>query len=111
MATRFAIFLQLKALPAWLALSRADRRVIADKAFAYALKDGRVTLRHFDAEAFSAPTSDIALFETGDLAAYYFAIERLRDSPIFAHPYFDVIAIHPTIEDGYRAFETKEAAA
>lgn len=48
------------------------------------------------------------MFETDDLRDYYFAVERLRDSPIFAHPYFEIVDIIPAIEDGFRAFEAAE---
>jgi hypothetical protein len=95
----------LKALPAWLSLARDERARIAGEAFAAALQDAGVRHRHFDAEAFSGGASDVAMFETDDLRAYYFAIERLRDTPIFARPYFEVVQILPCIEDGYRAFE------
>ncbi len=107
MSGRFAIFMLLKALPSWLSLQREERAGIAEAAFRRALTDGRVQFRYFDAEAFTSRASDVALFETDDLSAYYFAVERLRDSPIFAHPYFDVVEIIPSIEDGYRTFESQ----
>lgn len=109
--TRWAIFVHLRTTPAWLALPRAERGRIAGAAFAAALPDDRVSLRYFDAEAFSGRCTDVAMFETTDLAAYYFAIERLRDSPLFTTPYFEVAEIIPTIEDGFQAFEAAEAAA
>ena len=111
MSDRLTIFMLLKALPAWLALSRDERARIARTAFASALTDPSVRHRHFDAEAFSGCASDVAMFEAEDLHSYYFAIERLRDSAIFAHPYFEVVDIIPTIEDGYRAFEAEQADA
>ncbi len=110
MASKFAVFMLIKALPSWLSLQRDERARIAEAAFADALSGGCVKFRHFDAEAFSGRASDVALFETEDLNAYYFAVERLRDSPIFAHPYFEVVDIIPSIEDGYRAFEAQRSA-
>ena len=80
------------------------------EAFASALPDDRVRLRYFDAEAFSGKCTDVAMFETEDLQAYYFAVERLRDTPLFSHPYFEVVKIIPAMEDGFRAFEASEAA-
>ena len=109
--TRWAIFVHLRTTPAWLTLTRPERSRIAGEAFARALPDDRVTLRYFDAEAFSGRCTDVAMFETQDLAAYYFAIERLRDSPLFATPYFEIVDIIPTLEDGFQAFEAAEAAA
>ena len=107
----YGIFVLLRALPAWLALPRSERAKIGEAAFAEAFASGTVRMRHFDAEAFSGRCSDIAFLETDTLSDYYFAMERLRDTPIFAHPYFELIDIVPAIEDGYRAFEAGEAAA
>jgi hypothetical protein len=101
----YTIFMALRARPEWLRLSREERSDIAEKAMATALDGLPVRIRHFDAEAFSAVCSDVSLFETDDLEAYYFAIERLRDSAIFSKPYFEVVAIIPAMENGYRNFE------
>jgi hypothetical protein len=105
----FAIFVLLRALPSWLSLPRSRRNEIASAALAGALTDASVKLRHFDAEAFTAVCSDISVFEADDLTAFYFAMERLRDTPLFAEPYFELIQIIPAIEDGFRRFE--QAAA
>jgi len=35
-------------------------------------------------------------------------LERLRDTPLFAQPYFEFVAILPAIEDGWKAFEAAE---
>jgi hypothetical protein len=98
-------FLHLKTLPAWLALSREDRQMIVEPAFAKALPDGcGVTMRYFDADAFHADFTDIAMFEANDPKAYYYVLERLRDTPLFAAPYFEITQIVQAIEEGYRAF-------
>ena len=109
--TRWVVFVHLRTTPAWLALPRTERSRVAGAAFARALPDDRVSLRYFDAEAFSGRCTDVAMFETQDPAASYFAIERLRDSPLFTIPYFEVVDIVPTLEDGFQAFEAAEAAA
>lgn len=108
-APRFTIFVLLKTLPAWLALPRPRRNEIAAAAFADALRDGSVGIRHFDAEAFSALCTDVAVFDAGDLLAFYAVMERLRDSPFFTVPYFEAVAIVPAIEDGFRHFEAAAA--
>lgn len=107
--SRFTIFMLLEALPSWLSLDRTARGKIAEEALGASLSGFSVTHRHYDAEAFSGRCSDISIFETDDLTAYYYVIERLRDSAFFAVPYFRVIDIIPTIADGYRNFETHEA--
>lgn len=97
-------------LPSWLRLSRADRNAIGSTALADALKDNALkddalTIRNFDAEAFTGFCSDVAVFEADDLIDFYFVMERLRDSALFAKPYFELVQIVPAIEDGFRHFE------
>ncbi len=106
---RYSIFVCLRALPAWLALPRWRRSEIGETAMSDALKGSPVRLRYFDAEAYSAYCSDISVFETDDLTAYYFVMERLRDTPLFTTPYFELVQIIPAIEDGFRHFEQSEA--
>ncbi len=61
----------------------------------------------FDAEAFTSKCTDVAMFQTEDLKKYYFVIEKLRDSILITHPYFEIVEIIPTIEDGFREFESQ----
>lgn len=106
----FTIFILMNATPAWLRLARHDRNRIASDALNTALQGLAVTHRHFDAEAFCGFCSDVTVFETDDLGAYYSAIERLRDTEIFQEPYFQVVQIIPAIGDGFRQFEDREAS-
>lgn len=106
---RYSVFVCLLALPSWLALPRWRRSEIGDAALSDALNGGQVRLRHFDAEAYSGFCSDMSVFETDDLTAYYYVMERLRDTPLFTTPYFEIVQIIPTIEDGFRQFERAEA--
>jgi len=102
---KWSIFMLLRTLPAWLALPRETRAEIAEATFNTAFSKSSLQMSYFDAEAFSARCTDIAVFETEDLQSYYFAVERLRDSPLFTKPYFEIIDIIPAIKDGFRAFE------
>ncbi len=106
---RFTVFVFLRATSLWLSLSRSSRDEIATSAYADALEQGAVTLRHFDTEAFTACCSDIAVFEADDLIAFHCVMERLRDTPLFSVPYFKVVQIIPTIEEDYRHFERMAA--
>lgn len=45
------------------------------------------------------------MLQIKDIHRYGFAIERLRDSPLFAVPYFELVDILPALEDGYLDFE------
>ena len=109
MPSRFAIFILLQATEAWLRLSRSERNALAAKHVAAPLAQyPALTMRYFDAEAFSASCSDLMMIETGDLTQYYDFIETLRDSPMIATPYFRMVQIIPAIEDGFRAFEDRQ---
>lgn len=102
------LFLHLRALPAWLALTRSERHRIGAEAIGEALAETGVTYRHFDAEAFSAECSDIAMLEAADHARLNRVMERLRDSAVFTRPYFELVSIIPAMEDGFRQFEQEE---
>lgn len=107
-----AYFVHLKALPAWLRLPRSRRAELASQSLGAAITaTPDVHVRHFDAEAFSAPCSDIMLVETTHPEAHYFFMERLRDSALLTEPYFEVLNIVSAIEDGYQAFEASSAQA
>ncbi|MFD3704476.1 darcynin family protein [Nocardia sp. NPDC058658] len=104
--TEYTAFMMLTALPAWLALSRPERRNIADAALGTALAARtKTTMRFYDAEAFTARCSDIAVFATTDLDEYYLAVEQLRDSALFTTPYFRLDDLILSVEDGHRAAE------
>lgn len=108
-APRFSIFVHVSALPAWLQLDRKRRGEIWETEVAPIL--GRypdVSFRYFDAECFTARYSDIMLFETENVDAYTFVIEALRDSSLFSVPYFDLVDIVPTIEEGFRRYEAQK---
>lgn len=106
MPTRYAYFILLNATPAWLRLSRSQRRALTEQHLAPLLVGPEaVRMRYFDAEAFSADCSDVMMVETEDPRHHYFFMERLRDSPMFTVPYFELKQIVPAIEEGYVAFE------
>ncbi len=104
-APRLTVFVLLKALPSWLSLPRTERDRLGTEALRAALQGRPVTLRHFDAEAFSGFCSDIAVFEADDALAFHMVMEALRDTPLFAMPHFEVVRIIPAIEDGFRHYE------
>lgn len=102
---KMTLFICLRALPAWLALSRKERAEISENALHIAFAHDALTFRFFDAEAFSARVSDIAMIEAEQAENYYFAIERLRDTVLFSVPYFEMVEIIPAFENGFQAFE------
>ena len=65
----------------------------------------RVSVRLFDAEAFSADHSDFLIVEATDMKDYYFFIEALRESQLFKDGLVAFKQIVIGIEDGFRAYE------
>jgi hypothetical protein len=111
-ATTYTFFLMLVATEHWLSLSRPERHRLSHDHVGSSLQTfSGLRLRYFDAEAFTADCSDLMMIETEDLTAYYDFIETLRDSPMFTVPYFRVVRIIPTIEDGFRQFEDRTSPA
>jgi hypothetical protein len=99
-------FMLLKSTPAWLSLTRPERTAFIDQQIRPIFaRYAEVTLRFYDAEAFSGRCTDVAVWETRSLQQYTFLIDALRDTPFFARPYFEVVEIIPGIEDGYRAYD------
>jgi hypothetical protein len=64
-----------------------------------------VTVRFFDAEAFSARHSDFMILETDDMKHYYYLIESLRESQIFKDGLVEFKDVLLGIEDGFRSYE------
>ena len=105
-------FILLNALPAWLSLNREERSTAwrtPDIAVALANPD-RLSLRFFDSVAFSAMCSDVLMVEAADIDAHNDFMEAVRDSPVFARPYFDLVAIIPALEEGFRRYEARRDA-
>jgi len=111
-APTYTFFLMLIATEHWLGLSRPERNRLSHDHVGTSLRTfSELRFRYFDAEAFTADCSDLMMIETENLTAYYDFIETLRDSPMFTVPYFRVVRIIPTIEDGFRQFEERAARA
>jgi hypothetical protein len=107
---RYAIIIRCEFSLAWLRLGR-DERHAYDQVFQREVVGpftDRLSVRHFDAEAFAAGYSDFLLIETDDLRAYYFFIEKVRDSAFIAQGWARILDISIGIQDGYKEYE-KEA--
>lgn len=98
------VFLLLFAAPEWLKLDRSKRDEIAARALKHAFPDQGVSIRFYDAEAFNARYSDVAVLEGSTAEAIYFAMERLRDTELITQRYFLVREIIPAFENGHRVF-------
>ncbi|MEZ0092831.1 darcynin family protein [Streptacidiphilus sp. EB129] len=104
---KYAIIIRYEFDPSWLRLTR-DERGRREEAFQKDIVGpgvDKMSVRHFDAEAFSAAFSDFLLVETEDLQAYYYFIERLRDSDFVAQGWVRIKDISIGIQDGYKEYE------
>src|SRR5262245_19579644 len=109
---RFAYFIHVKTTEAWLRLPRAERRKIAGVCLGGAIAEpGALSLRHFDAEAFTAECTDVLLVETASPVTYYDFMERLRDTALITEPYFLIVRVVPAIENGFQDFERRAGGA
>ena len=106
MSRKYTFFVHLRATKDWLALSRAERNEFTANTLRPILAaHPQVRVRWYDAEAFTARCSDIAVFETESIPDYYFVMDAIRDSKVFTVPYFEVIEIIPAVEDGFAEYE------
>ncbi|UBM59662.1 hypothetical protein LAG90_03235 [Marinilongibacter aquaticus] len=105
----FTVVLLMQASPKWLSLSRENRaeftaneiKPIFDKLAQ------TVHVRLFDSEYFNAQYSDFMLIETDNLEHYQELIERLRDTKIYAEPYFEIKEIIVGQENRFADFDTQ----
>jgi hypothetical protein len=106
---KYTVTVMLTALPQWLQLSRGERNSFIGREVGPILAkyEGHITVRWLDCEAFTARCSDMAVFETANLQDYYFLMEELRDTGLFARPYFKLEDVVIGLEDGFRAFEAQ----
>lgn len=108
---KYAFFVLLRATPAWLALSRERRGKLGAEHLQPLVQRAAplLTMRYFDADAFTAACSDVMLIETDDPSHHYFFMEALRDTPLLSAPYFEVVQIIPAVEDGFKAYDSQLA--
>lgn len=95
------IFMLLKTTPTWLALAPKARFAFLDSTIRPLLQAAEgIALRYYDAEAFTARVSDIAVWDVASLDAWQAFAEKLRETP-FWDTYFQVLDILPAIENAY----------
>jgi hypothetical protein len=98
------VFMLLKATPVWLGLAPPERFAFVGGTLRPLIaRYPAVRMRYFDAEAYSARVSDVAVWESADLKAWRGLVEELRETP-FWDVYFQVVEIIPAMEDDYADF-------
>lgn len=99
--TEMTIFMLVRATPAWLALTPTERFAFVGETIRPALaKRPELSLRYFDAEAFSARVSDVMMWRVADMAQWLSLVEDLRETRFWGD-YFEVLDIIPAVEDAY----------
>ncbi|CAH0537720.1 darcynin family protein [Vibrio marisflavi] len=110
MARKYSFFVHMNATRNWLSLDREDRNTYFSETVEEIFsRYPSVSVRLYDAEAFTAKCSDIAVYETENIQDYYYLIEELRDTKVFTEPYFEIVDIFPAIENGFVEFESRAA--
>lgn len=101
MDTRQTIFMLVQAMPPWIAMTPAVRHDFVQRTLRPILaRHGHVRLRYFDAEAYSAQTSDVLMWQTTDDRDYRGLVEDLRETPFWG-TYFAVREIIPCVEEDF----------
>ena len=95
------IFMLVRTTSAWLALTVAQRDEFVGRVLRPVLaRHPGVGLRYFDAEAYSALTTDVLMWETDDDGAYRSLVEALRETAFWG-TYFEVREIVPCVEEDF----------
>ncbi|PCJ71649.1 MAG: Darcynin 1 [Rhodobiaceae bacterium] len=109
MEQTYTIFILVRATKAWLLLSHEERAAYAQGEFASCLAPfPTVTLRYFDAEAFTSQCSDVFMFSASSLPDYCAVMDRIRDSRLLTEPYFEFLETIMSVEDTYRGMAEKQ---
>ena len=100
--TALTTFFMVKTSPEWLGFTFETRLAHARDTFQPILDEfkGRVRLKWYDVEFYTAKISDIWMIESKDHQSYQLFCEKLRETPFWG-TYFEVEELIPAIEDGY----------
>ena len=88
----YTILVLLNATPKWLSLTRDKRSMFVEKELTsiFVRVSKTVSVRMFDSEYFHATVSDFMIVTTTNLDDYILLIELLRDTKVYAAPYFEI---------------------
>jgi hypothetical protein len=107
---QYGIVIRYEFDPSWLQLSREQRGAkeeVFRKEIVGPFAD-KMSVRHFDAEAFATDYSDFLFVETDDIKTYYYFIEKLRDSEFIAQGWVRLHDISIGLQDGYKEYENDQ---
>ncbi len=102
----YTILILMNATPKWLSHTRDERSAFFEKkiipVFQKVSKTVKVQL--FDSEYFHANVSDFMIATASSLDDYKLLIELLRDTKIYAEPYFEIKDIIVGQENAFKDF-------
>ena len=88
----YTILVLMNATPKWLSLTRDERSEFVEKELTpiFVRVSKTVSVRLFDSEYFHSSVSDFMIVTTTNLDDYKLLIELLRDTKVYAAPYFEI---------------------
>jgi hypothetical protein len=106
------VFMLVKTMPEWLAMSVDERFSELGKHVEPIVQRHRerVRLRFYDVEFYTARVTDVWVWDALDHHAYELLVEDLRETP-FWDRYFAIVEILPGVENAYAKNYGREALA
>ena len=88
----YTILVLMNATPKWLSLTRDKRSKFVEKELTpiFVRVSKTVSVHLFDSEYFHSSVSDFMIVTTTNLDDYKLLIELLRDTKVYAAPYFEI---------------------
>ncbi|WP_111307643.1 darcynin family protein [Confluentibacter sediminis] len=105
----YTILVLMNATPKWLSLTREQRSEFVEKELTpiFVRVSKTVSVRLFDSEYFHASVSDFMIVTTTNLDDYKLLIELLRDTKVYAAPYFEIKDIIVGQENLFKDFNER----
>jgi hypothetical protein len=106
------VFMLVKTMPEWLGFTIDERFRQLGLHMEPILKrfSGRVRLRFYDMEFYSARVTDLWMWEADSRHAYELLVEELRETPLWDR-FFAIVEILPGVENAYAKNYSRDALA
>jgi len=102
-STRFVVLCHFNVTAKWLSLPKPERIAFRDECFGpiFLRYREQVRPRVLDTWAFTSLATDILMFETGNIRAYYDLMDELKNTPLFAEGFLERTETVVCVEDGF----------
>src|SRR6185503_20285823 len=100
---KYVVLCFFNVTPKWLSLKKPDRVAFRDRCFGpiFGAYRDRVRPRVLDTWAFTSKATDILMFETTDICAYYELMDELKNTELFANGFIERSETIVSVEDGF----------